>query len=99
MGGRDLDYQVMLKVGEEFAQKYGDDPRSNLRCRLRMYEMIEKARKLLSGDTEATINIDYLLNEEDLVRKMKREEFEQIIDPQMRQFADLLNNTIAASGK
>ena len=76
LGGRDLDYQLMLKLGEEFTQKYGDDPRNNLRCRLRMYEMIEKARKLLSGDTEATVNIDYLLNEEDLVRKITREEFE-----------------------
>ena len=40
-----------------------------------MYEAAEKARKTLSGDTEAQINIDYLLNEEDLIRKMNREEF------------------------
>lgn len=53
LGGRDFDYAVMQKLGEEFAAKYGDDPRKNLRCRLRMYETIEKARKLLSGDTEA----------------------------------------------
>lgn len=89
----------MLKLGEEFTQKYGDDPRNNLRCRLRMYEMIEKARKLLSGDTEATVNIDYLLNEEDLVRKITREEFEQLIDPQIRALATLLRETIEASGK
>jgi len=41
-----------------------------------MYEAAEKARKLLSGDTEASINIDYLLNEEDLNRKMNREELQ-----------------------
>ena len=46
-----------------------------------MYEAAEKARKMLSGDTEATINIDYLMNEEDLIRKMNREEFVTIIDP------------------
>lgn len=88
----------MLKVGEEFMKKYGDDPRENVRCRLRMLETIEKSRKLLSGDTEANIGIDYLLNEEDLNRKLNREEFETLIDPQMRQFTALLRDTIAASG-
>lgn len=80
-------------------KKYGDDPRENVRCRLRMLETIEKSRKLLSGDTEANIGIDYLLNEEDLNRKLNREEFETLIDPQMRQFTALLRDTIAASGK
>jgi len=99
LGGRDLDYQVMQKLGEEFMKKHGDDPRESPRCRLRLYETIEKARKLLSGDTEASINIDYLLNEEDLNRKLKREEFEQLIDPQVRQLADLLRSTLEASSK
>ena len=99
LGGRDLDYAIMQKVGEEFMKKYGDDPRENVRCRLRMLETIEKARKMLSGDTESSINIEYLLNEEDLVRKMQREEFEQLIDPQMRQLSGLLRETIQSSGK
>ena len=68
-------------IGGEFKDKYGDDPRKNARCRIRMYEAAEKARKMLSGDTEATINIDYLMNEEALIRKMNREEFVTIIDP------------------
>lgn len=94
LGGRDLDYQIMLKLGEEFLKKYGDDPRENVRCRLRLFETIEKARKLLSGDTEASINIDYLLNEEDLNRKLTRDEFEQLVDPQMRQLTTLLRDTV-----
>ena len=77
LGGRDLDYQIMMKLGEEFLNKYGDDPRKGLRTRLRLYETIEKARKLLSGDTESNISIDYLMNEEDLVRKLKREEWRE----------------------
>ena len=81
LGGRDMDYQIMQKLGEEFLAKFGDDPRESPRCRLRMYETIEKARKLLSGDTQAQINIDYLMNEEDLNRNLKREEFETLIDP------------------
>ena len=99
LGGRDLDYQVSQKLGGEFLAKYGDDPRTGVRTRLRLYETIEKARKLLSGDTEASINIDYLMNEEDLNRKLKREEFEQLIDPQVRQLAELLRGAIEISGK
>ena len=81
LGGRDMDYQVMQKVGEEFMKKFGDDPRENVRCKIRMLETVEKARKMLSSDTESSINIDYLLNDEDMNRKMKREEFEQLVDP------------------
>ena len=76
LGGRDLDYQIMQKLGGEFLQKTGEDPRENPRCVLRLYEAIEKARKLLSGDSEAAVNIDYLINEEDLNRKLTRDEFE-----------------------
>lgn len=97
LGGRDLDYQVMMKLGEEFMKKFGDDPRESPRCRLRLFETIEKARKLLSGDTEASINIDYLMNEEDLNRKLNREEFEQLIDGEVRRFSDLLRSAIEAS--
>ena len=99
LGGRDLDYQVMQKLGEEFAAKHGDDPRDNPRCVLRLFETIEKARKLLSGDSESNINIDYLLNEEDLNRRLNRDEFEQLIDPQVRQLTTLLRDTLAISSK
>jgi len=59
-----------------------------------MYEAAEKARKTLSGDTEASINIDYLLNEEDLNRKLNRDEFQNIIDPYVRRFSDLILQTL-----
>jgi len=90
---------LAVKLGAEFAKKHGEDPMESPRCRLRLYETIEKARKLMSGDTEASINIDYLMNEEDLNRKVTREEFETLIDPQMTAFTTLLRETIATSGK
>lgn len=93
LGARDFDYEIMQVIGGEFAKKYGDDPRKNARCRIRMYEAAEKARKTLSGDTESSINVDYLLNEEDLNRKMNREEFQTIIDPIIRRFTNLIVET------
>ena len=93
LGARDFDYEVMQVIGGEFKDKYGDDPRKNARCRVRMYEASEKARKSLSGDTETTINIDYLLNEEDLIRKITRDELVGIIDPHIRKFTNLIQET------
>jgi len=76
LGARDFDYRVMQKLAAEFDKKFGDDPMESPRCRLRMMEAIETARKRLSADKEAPINVDFLLNEEDLIRSLKKEEFE-----------------------
>lgn len=61
-------------------------------------EAIEGARKRLSADKEAPINVDFLLNEEDLIRSLKKEEFEQIIEPCLQRFREVLKETIALSG-
>lgn len=87
----------MQKLAAEFDKKYGDDPMESPRCRLRLMEAIETARKRLSADKEAPINVDYLLNEEDLNRSLKREEFEEIIAPYLAKFREVLQETIALS--
>jgi molecular chaperone DnaK (HSP70) len=86
MGGRDFDYIIMQKLGGEFEKKFGCDPREAPRCVLRMLEGVEKARKILSADKEATINVDFLLEEEDLLRSLKRDEMEEIIAPIIEKF-------------
>jgi heat shock protein 4 len=63
LGARDFDYALMKKFSAEFDQKHGVDPMESPRCRLRMMDAIEKARCILSADKEATINVDYLLEE------------------------------------
>jgi len=98
LGGRDFDYLIMQKIGAEFDEKFGCDSLEAPRCRLRMMEAAEKARKLLTADTEAGINLDYLLEEEDLIRSLNREEFEQIIEPVMTRFKKVLEETLDKSG-
>lgn len=39
-----------------------------------------------------------MLNEEDLVRTIKKDEFEAIIAPHVQRFAELIEETIKASG-
>jgi heat shock 70kDa protein 4 len=48
-----------------FLKKYGSDPREVPRARLRMLDAVEKMRKLLSGNKEAEINCESLLDDQD----------------------------------
>lgn len=98
LGARDFDWAILQQIGGEFNEKYGADPRKNQRCIVRMLEAVEKARKMLSSVPDANINIDYLLEEEDLTKLITRDEFEKLIDPQVRTFTDLLKQTITDSG-
>ena len=92
LGGRDLDNACMKYVSEKFQEEYGceDNPASILRCRLRMLEAIEKARKNLSGDTSAYIEIDNLLQDETLEEEFERQKFEELIQASVQKLDDFL---------
>lgn len=81
IGARNIDYMLVDKFGEDFNKKYGCDPRKNVRSRLRMLDAIEKQRKILSANTEATLNIESLLEDEDLHANMKRSDMEEWMAP------------------
>jgi len=72
IGARNFDYLLVDKLGEEFTKKYGCDPRKNVRATLRMLDIIEKQRKILSANLEATIHLESLLEDEDLHKNLKR---------------------------
>lgn len=55
----------------------------NEKAKLRMLDAIEKLRKTLSANSEANINIECLMEDEDLFYNFKREELEQIIAPML----------------
>lgn len=90
LGARNMDYLLVEKLGEEFTKKVGSDPRKNIRARLRMLDVIEKQRKILSGNKEATIHLESLLEDEDLHKNLKREEFEELIQPMVEKFVGVL---------
>ena len=86
LGARIMDDILVDVLGGEFAKKYGVDPRKNFRCRLRMLDAIEKQRKILSANLEATVHLESLLEDEDLHRNIKRPEFEEMIAPLVEKF-------------
>ena len=76
LGARDFDYMLFHLYGEEFKNKYKCDPRQNAKCRLRMFENIEKARKLLTANKVADLNMEALMEDQDLCKSVKRGDFE-----------------------
>jgi heat shock protein 4 len=70
LGARQIDFLLFDLLGGEFAKKYGCDPRESVRCRLRLLDSIEKVRKLLSGNKEADVHCESLMEDEDLHRSI-----------------------------
>lgn len=73
LGARQIDYLLTDLFGEKFTKKYGCDPRKDNRARLRLLDSIEKMRKLLTGNKEADISCEALLEDEDLKEHFTRE--------------------------
>lgn len=99
LGARNFDDLLVDILGGEFAKKFGADPRKNFRARLRMLDVIEKQRKILSGNKEATIYLEALLEDEDLNRNLKRDDFEALIMPMIDRFTAVLQEVFELSGK
>ena len=98
LGARNMDADLVEVLGAEFTKKYGVDPRKNIRARLRMLDVIEKQRKILSGVKHATIHLESLLEDEDLKKNLDRGEFEKLIEPMITDFQALLVATLSESG-
>ena len=61
-----------------------------------MLPEIEKARKALSADSEATINIETILDDEGIERVLEIDEFEEIIQPVKDKLSRYLSETLAS---
>ena len=55
-----------------------------------MLDVIEKQRKILSSNKEATIHLESLLEDEDLHKNIQRAEFEELIGPMIERFVKVL---------
>jgi molecular chaperone DnaK (HSP70) len=88
-GAREFDYLIAKKLAEDFNNKYDADPMSAPKCRIRLIDTITKVRKSLTVNKEVIISVDSLMEGEDLVYNLTRDEFEKIIDPVVKKFENL----------
>ncbi|KAH0820581.1 hypothetical protein GEV33_002210 [Tenebrio molitor] len=71
LGGEDFDHRLVNHLAEEFKRKYKKDLRSNPRALRRLRTAAERAKRTLSSSTEATVEIDALLDGIDFYTKKK----------------------------
>lgn len=97
LGVRDIDQLLVSHFAAAFKKKYGSDPMKNKKCVLRMTEVVGKARKILSGNTDTSVSIESWLDDEDFSCIFKRDEMEVIIEPILEKFRNVLIKSLLDS--
>lgn len=83
VGCRNIDWELLKHFASQFQAKYDCNPMKNEKAKLRMLEAIEKMRKTLSANSDAQINIECLMEDEDLHATCTRSELEGLIQPSL----------------
>ncbi len=81
LGVRDIDWRLLEFYGKICVDQYDGNPLKKEKTRLRMIDAIEKQRKTLSANSEAQINVDYIVEDNDLSYNLTREKLEELIVP------------------
>jgi L1 cell adhesion molecule like protein len=87
LGGEDFDNRMVNHFVEEFKKKYKKDIRSNHKAIRRLRTACEKAKRALSTNAQASIEIDSLYDGTDFYSTISRAKFEELN-------ADLFKKTI-----
>lgn len=81
LGTRQFDISLLSFYRDKLLKTKNLDFFSSKKAVMRCFEAVEKQRKMLSANSEAMINLEYFIEEEDLNYLMNRKEFEEIIAP------------------
>ena len=87
LGGEDFDNRLVTYLTDEFKRKFKKDIRGNPRALRRLRTAAEKAKRTLSSSTEASIEIDALMDGVDFYSKVSKARFEELC-------ADLFRSTL-----
>ncbi|KAL1299155.1 hypothetical protein HN51_043574 [Arachis hypogaea] len=80
LGGEDFDNRMVRYLAKEFKRKYKEDMNGNSKALRRLRNECEKAKRILSYNNEATIDIDALFQGIDFHSTMTRARFEKLND-------------------
>ncbi|XP_044003443.1 heat shock protein 70 A1-like [Aphidius gifuensis] len=78
LGGEDFDSRLVDHLCTEFQRKYKKNIKNNSRALRRLRTAAERAKRTLSSSTEATIEIDALMDGIDYYTKVSRARFEEL---------------------
>ncbi len=78
VGGEDVDNALVEYCAQEFQKRTGISVKGNSRALRKLKSHCEKAKKILSSLSEATIDISSLAEGEDFTQVLKRDKFDEI---------------------
>ncbi|CAN6215917.1 unnamed protein product [Urochloa humidicola] len=98
LGGRDFDEVLFEHFAEEFRDRYKIDVVGNVKASMRLRAACEKAKKVLSANAEAVVNIECLMEEKDVRGVIRREEFEKLSAGLLERVVEPCKRAVADSG-
>jgi len=84
LGARDIDKTIFKIYAQQFEQKTGLSVYESKKGILRLQEGVERQKKMLSANSDAPCNVEYLVEEEDFNHLLSRKEFEELAAPVLR---------------
>lgn len=94
-GGRNFDRALVDHFAKEFKEKYKVDIFTNPKAVVRVTAAAEKMKKILSANAQAPISIESLMNDVDVQGTMKRDEFEELLQPLLERATGPLEQALA----
>ena len=94
LGGEDFDNRLVEYCAGEFRRKTGIDIKKNAKALRRVRASAEKAKRALSAATQATVDIDALMDGEDLNVVITRSKFEDLCMDLFKKCMPPLENVI-----
>mmetsp|Transcript_58560 Transcript_58560/g.92982 ORF Transcript_58560/g.92982 Transcript_58560/m.92982 type:complete len:832 (-) Transcript_58560:85-2580(-) len=95
VGGRDMDECLMRVFSEQFQKKFGCDPLSNKKAAFKLEDAVTKTKKILSANSEAGVNCECLMEDQDFSSNMNRSDFEEMCKPMMSRVQAVLDGAKA----
>lgn len=98
VGGRYIDKALVNHFAEEFKTKYKIDALSNPKATFRLAAQCDKLKKVLSANTEASLNVESIMNDIDASSKLTRERYEELIAPVLDRIPGPLSQVLQDAG-
>jgi heat shock protein 4 len=98
VGGRDMDECLMRVFAGRFKKKSGCDPLSSQKPQFKLEDAVTKTKKILSANSEASISVECLMEDEDFQSSITRDEFLEMCKPMMEKVNGVLEAAIAQCG-
>jgi L1 cell adhesion molecule like protein len=94
LGGEDLDLRMRNYLANEFNKRYKKDMTKDPRSMRRLLTACERAKRTLSSQMQATVEVDSLFEGEDFYTTISRAKFEELVDDLLRKMLEPLDRLL-----